>query len=118
MKRLVSLSLGLATMVLASPALAFGIAGAPHFSGAGVVAGRLTPGSIHGLNVSSGGTPAVNLPGAVTVHGITLLPNGTMIVPAVTPRTHGNSPIVPPSLNNLTTPIGPIGKCPYSMCSP
>lgn len=118
MKRLVSLSLGLAAIVLASPAFAFGIAGAPHFGGAGVVAGRVTPGSIHGLNVTSGGMPAVNLPGAVTVRGVTLLPNGTMIVPAVTPRMHGSVPIVPHSLNNLTTPIRPIGKCPHSMCVP
>jgi hypothetical protein len=117
MKRLVSLSLGLAAMVLASPAFPFGIAGAPQFSGGGMVAGRVTPGSIHGLNVRLGGMPAVNLPGAVTVHGITLLPNGTMIVPAVTPRTHGSPPIVPPSVNNLRTPITPIEACPYLKCS-
>jgi hypothetical protein len=75
MKRLVSRSLGLATMLLASQAFAFSAAVAPG-SMPGVNAG-----SIPGVKVGS--IPGVNVNGAVTLHGITVLPNGRLIVTAL-----------------------------------
>lgn len=89
MKRLVSLSFGLAMTLLASQAFAFGVSVAPpHVGSIGV-------GNIRGVG------PGVNVNGAVTVRGITVLPNGTMIVPAVTP--HSRTVVTPP-----TTIEGPL----------
>ena len=55
--------------------------------------------------------------GAVTLHGITVLPNGSLIVPAVTPRLHG--PIAPGSGNaGLSTLQPPVFVCPRPDCGP
>ncbi len=106
MKRLVSLCLGLAMVLVAGQAFAFGgIAGAAHFSGAGV--GRVGLGTVSGVNVN----------GAVTVNGITVLPDGTMIVPAVMPRTApSNLAPVPRSLDTSPLQMTPIKPCPYAKC--
>jgi hypothetical protein len=111
MKRLVSLSVGLAMALLAGRALAFGgVGGAAHFSGAGV--GRVGPGN---LQVGAGNIHGVNVAGAVTIRGIILLPDGSMIVPAVTPR---NLNVAPPHLDNMQKPMTPIDACPYKRCAP
>ncbi len=103
MKRLVSLCLGLAMALVAGQAFAFGgVAGAGHFSGARV--GSAGPASIHGVNVN----------GAVTVGDITVLPDGSMIVPAVTPRVSGTVGPLPPKY--LQLPMTRIKPCPYNGC--
>ncbi len=101
MKRLACVSLGLATMLLASQASALGVGAAgPRVGGVGRVG--VAPGSISGVSVN----------GAVTVHGITVLPNGQMIVPAVTPRNLS----VAPRTGSLPLPREPVRPCPYSNC--
>jgi hypothetical protein len=108
MKRLVSRSLGLATMLLASQAFAFSAAVAPG-SMPGVNAG-----SIPGVKVGS--IPGVNVNGAVTLHGITVLPNGRLIVPAVTPRVHG---AIAPRSGDAGVQMQPAyGPCQYGNCAP
>ena len=105
MKRLVSLSLGMATMLLASQALAFSVpVAAPHVGGVGV--GRVAASSIPGVNVN----------GAVTLHGITVLPNGTVIVPAVIPRPNGS---FAPRSGDAGVRMQPVyGPCQYGTCGP
>jgi hypothetical protein len=102
MKRLVSLSVGLAIVLLAGRALASGLgAAAPHVGGPGVAGVAL--GSISGVGPI----------GAVTIRGITVLPNGQMIVPAVTPRN-----LAPAHLDDMQKPMTPIEACPYKRCAP
>ncbi len=107
MKRLISVSVGLAMMLLASQAYAFAISGA--------VASRVSgPGR---AGVAAGSISGINVDGAVTIHGITVLPNGQMIVPAITPRVRGGA--VAPRSGNVPMPaLQPVRPCLYSNCTP
>lgn len=80
-----------AIALCAQPAFALGMmggAGGAHVGAMG--SGRM--GSVGSLSGASGMT------GAVTMNGITVLPNGALIVPAVTPRV---PKVAPGSLNNM-----------------
>jgi hypothetical protein len=101
MKRMLSISMGLAILFAAQQALAFGMAGSPQVGGIGGV-------RVGAIQVRASG---VAIPaGAVSLHGITVLPNGTFVVPAVIPRIHGMAPSVNPGR------IDPVQPCQLSGC--
>ena len=80
-----------AIALCAQPAFALGMMGGAVGAHVGAMgSGRM--GSVGSMSGASGRT------GAVTMNGITVLPNGTLIVPAVTPRAPR---VAPGSLNNL-----------------
>jgi len=97
----------------AQPVLAFGGMGGTSAGGIGARAGGI--GSIR-IGSIGGRVGGLNVPGAVTIHGITVLPNGSMIVPAVTPRVQGTG--TTPQLEQLNSPpvVAPCGSDSY--CAP
>ena len=81
-----------AIALYAKQASAFGMMGAGAAVGISARAGGIGAGRPESMG-SHGG--AANVPGAITMNGITVLPNGTVIVPAVTARAvHPTSPDV------------------------
>ncbi len=65
---------------------------------------------------TGGGAGARSMAGAVTMNGITVLQNGTIIVPAVTPRVRGVGP-ADPQLNQLNAPPSEV-SCAAPYCAP
>ena len=94
-KILTAALLGAAGAIALSAQQAFALGGMMG-GGAGVHVGAM--GSVGSAHMGSVGmhTGASGMAGAVTMNGITVLPNGSLIVPAVTPRTVG-----PGTLNTM-----------------
>jgi hypothetical protein len=110
-KNLVGIVLGLGFLMSAPAVFAFGMVGAMHGGGMGIAVGPVGP-----LNIRAGTMASV--PGAVSLHGITVLPNGAMIVPEVTPRAHASAPSRNFPLPGSEQSIQARPVCPHLDCSP
>lgn len=97
-----------AIALCAQQAFAFGMMG-----GVGVRAGGMGSGRPQSVGSHAG---ASNVAGAVTMNGITVLPNGTVIVPAVTPRVPAGTSGT--ELNPLNPQTPSAGPCSTPVCAP
>jgi hypothetical protein len=96
----------------AQTAFAFGAMGGMSAGGISARVGGIGSGRLESIGSVAGGTRL----GAITANRITLLPNGTMIVPAVTPRVRGVSPSNP-QLEQLNSPPA-VAPCTGTYCAP
>ena len=101
-----------AIALYAKQASALGMMGAPASAGISAHAGVIGAGRPESMGIHGG---ASNVAGAITVNGITVLPNGTMIVPAVTARTGRAAKNSNSQLNEIQTSTGP---CKTPVCQP
>ncbi len=99
----------------AQQAFAFGAMGAMGGVGGAHVGGMGSMGSVRAGSIG-GRVGATNVPGSITMNGITVLPSGAVLVPAVTPRVQGTA--TGGQLNTLN-PLGPTGgPCSTPVCAP
>ena len=109
-----------AIALYAKQASAFGMIGAGAAVGVSARAGGI--GAVRPESMGSRGG-ASNIAGAITMNGITVLPNGTLIVPAVTARTikaaataSNTNQLNPQNPANLLQPSS--GPCKTPVCKP
>jgi hypothetical protein len=99
-----------AIALYAKQASAFGMMGAPASAGISAHTGVIGAGRPGSMGIHGG---ASNVAGAITVNGITVLPNGTVIVPAVIARTAATKNSNANQLNDTET-----GPCKTAVCKP
>ena len=102
-----------AIALYAKQASAFGMMGAGAAAGISAHTGGI--GAVHPESMASHGG-ASNVVGAITVNGVTVLPNGTVIVPAVIART------AKAATNSNTNQVIQVqtetGPCKTAVCKP